>query len=124
MNENEIHEIAEFISGVRENEPKSWWVGISDGTDTSPDLISTSLRGFFLKDFWRPLTDEHGGACCDALEAEIDAGKHDDDPFVWMSHCTADDHIRAMLTHRTDEQLANEYQYMLEQTLTALTENF
>jgi hypothetical protein len=122
MDDTERKDIAEFISGVRESEPKSWWVGIYDPNTESPELISTSLRGFFQESYWKPIDDEYAGECCDAVHDEIKKGETED-AFHWMEHCVSEDHIDAMLAKRTPEQLDAEYQYMLEQTLAALEEN-
>jgi len=120
--QEERNEIAEFVSGVRENEARSWWVGVYDPNTESPELVSTSLRGFFQESYWKPNDDEYAGDCCDVVHEDIKEGRTED-AFWWMRHCISEEHISAMLAKRTDEQLAAEYQYMLEQTLAALEEN-
>ncbi len=122
MTQKEIAEIAEFISGVRESEDKSWWVGIFDADTESPKLVSTSLRGFFQESFWKPVKDEHAGPCCDIVHEAIK--KDEENPFLWMEHCVDPEHIKGMLKNRTDKQLDAEYQYMLEQIMTSLTDSF
>jgi len=123
LGKEERAEVAEFLAGVRLSEPKSWWVGIYDPNTESPDLISTSLRGFFQESYWKPIKDEHAGACCEAIQENIKEGKFDEDVFAWMTHCTQEDHIDAMLERRTTKQLDAEYQYMLECTLSAIENN-
>lgn len=119
----EIEEVSVFIAGVRRAESKSWWVGIYDPNTESPDLVSTSLRGFFQESYWKPVKDEHAGECCDAIHSEIKDGKQDDDAFAWMTHCEGREHVELMLERRLPEQLEAEYQYMLETTLSALEQN-
>lgn len=122
LDETEREEVAEFVAGVRESEAKSWWVGIYDPNTESPELVSTSLRGFFQESYWKPIDDEYVAKCCDPVHEDIKEGRTDD-AFHWMEHCVSEGHIRQMLEKRAGDQLDAEYQYMLEQTLVALEEN-
>jgi len=81
--EQMLDELTDFISEYRRANPFIWFIGIPALTG-QPDMISTSLRGYFVENYWQPI-----------------------------AHCASKEHVRRILERRDDEALEREYQYML-----------
>jgi hypothetical protein len=120
--EEMIEELTEFVVGQRKAQEKFWWVGEFDPETKSPTLVSTSLRGFLEKNMWLPLEDEIGG-CCDELVSRSKAESLNDS-FEFMRHCMTPEHVREMLSGRSQDQLEAEYNFMLEQVMESLVNSF
>ena len=112
----------DFIKSQREQQATHWWVGTVDPRQKSPALVSSSLRGFFRDSIWKPAPDETASCCFPIIQEAEKALKKDKkaNPLTVLNHCVTEDHIRTMLQGRTDAQLGDEYQYMLEKALEAL----
>lgn len=122
----ELDELVEFIYKYRQKTHLYWWVGTYEPDRETPDLVSTSLRGYMEGKLWSPVPDETAKCCvefADKVDEIGDAEREDFDPYVWMRHCCEKDHIRSVLQRRTVAQLEAEHEYMLELALQALTEN-
>lgn len=115
----EKEELIVFITNSRKAKEKYWWIGIYDPNTDSADLISDSLRGGFKDGIWQPIRDEYIEECCQEY-VDMIATKVLKDAFDFEAHCTTEEHVRNLVNSRTDEQLAREYQYMLEVTMEAL----
>jgi len=103
--EQMLDELTDFISEYRRANPFIWFIGIPQ-LNGSPDMISTSLRGYFVENYWQPIDDERA-ECCD--EVPVDSTN----AMYLAEHCASKEHVRRILERRDDEALEREYQYML-----------
>lgn len=116
-----IDEMVEFIASSREEEEQFWWLGEPFPNSPSP-RVSDTLRGFLDEGFWLPFEDEIA-SCCASLMKKAKDGKLEE-TFEFMRHCMSKEHIRTLLNELTDEQLDNQYQFMLTSIMNSLEKSF